>query len=89
MYYCEKCAAEINYWSRTDHGTTICVDHTTPKPDIRKELDEIKAIREKAAALNPNLRITVKDKKGRERKVSFKDQWRSEMAAKRRAGNGM
>lgn len=89
-YYCEKCAAEINYWSRLDHNTTLCHDQSVVQSpeDIRTELDEVKAIREKAASLNANLKITAKDKIGRERKISFKDQWRAEMAAKRRAGNG-
>lgn len=85
-FYCEQCAAEINFWSRHDHGTIICQDQSTPGPDVRTELDEVKDIRDKATVLNANLKITVKDKKGRERKQSFKDQWRAEMAAKRRAG---
>jgi hypothetical protein len=79
-YYCEACAAEINYWSRMDAGIILCKEGSQVQEDIRTELDEVKAIREKAAEINPYLRITAKDKKGREKKVSFKDKWRAEMA---------
>lgn len=33
MYYCRSCAEQINYWSKLDHNTILCIEEKDKKDE--------------------------------------------------------